>query len=527
MNSNETTDRVQEQAVPAAAPRRETMIHETVFAWIAIAAAYIYCRMFPAYSRPLGAFLLIIGMYVAGGIFMRISGKTRQNRRSVFTVASAMLFSLSFLLSSNGLIHFLAFAWAVGFFFLWIMFSFGGGLEARAGGLLFYDVLKATVVMPFASFGAAFSSLLPLRKKDGTPQRCGRQVGFAALGLFAAIIPTAIVIVLLSYDEAFGSIGAKIGKFLSDDILDRAVALLFAIPISAYGFGAFISGIDRKNEKYMSSDSCRKFSDSAKFAPETTACFALLPLLIVYTVFFISQWNYYVSAFSGRLPEGVEIYSKYAREGFGELCAVSGINAAVMLVISAFTKRRNSDRHSPVMRVFIGLLAVSTLILVATALSKMALYINAYGLTRLRVYASWFMILIAAGFLIALIKEIAPRFNAVCALLAVFVLLFGALALSDPDRIIAEYNVDRYIAGTLGLDVETLSNEYSDSAIPALVRLRTALEDRPDTENFKKIIDHRLDVWQRTNGDPAKNIFCETLPRIRARRAVQGMLTED
>ena len=99
MNSNETTDRVQEQAVPAAAPRRETMIHETVFAWIAIAAAYIYCRMFPAYSRPLGAFLLIIGMYVAGGIFMRISGKTRQNRRSVFTVASAMLFSLSFLLS--------------------------------------------------------------------------------------------------------------------------------------------------------------------------------------------------------------------------------------------------------------------------------------------------------------------------------------------------------------------------------------------------------------------------------------------
>ena len=127
----------------------------------------------------------------------------------------------------------------------------------------------------------------------------------------------------------------------------------------------------------------------------------------------------------------------------------------------------------------------------------------------------------------ACIAAIAPRFNAVCALLAVFVLLFGALALSDPDRIIAEYNVDRYIAGTLGLDVETLSNEYSDSAIPALVRLRTALEDRPDTENFKKIIDHRLDVWQRTNGDPAKNIFCETLPRIRARRAVQGMLTED
>ena len=57
--------------------------------------------------------------------------------------------------------------------------------------------------------------------------------------------------------------------------------------------------------------------------------------------------------------------------------------------------------------------------------------------------------------------------------------------------------------------------------------IRLDLTSSKASRIFKKIIDYRLEVWQRSNGDPAKSIFCETLPRIRARRAVQGMLTED
>ena len=261
-----------------------------------------------------------------------------------------------------------------------------------------------------------------------------------------------------------------------------------------------------------------------KFAPEVMACFAMLPLLTVYAVFFVSQWNYYVSAFSGKLPEGIDIYSQYARDGFGELCAVSGINAAVMITVSVFTRRRQPDRHSPATRVFIGLLSVSTLILIATAISKMVLYIRAYGLTRLRVYASWFMILLAAGFLIMLIKQIIPKTNAVCAMLAAFILLFGVLALSDPDRQIARYNVDRYIEGTLFLPdkdgIDRLVDECGDSAIPETVRLYTALEGRSDAENTRNAIRSTLSGWLKKDKAEGTDILRTTLPKLLARRAI-------
>ena len=274
----------------------------------------------------------------------------------------------------------------------------------------------------------------------------------------------------------------------------------------------------------MSADACRKFSGTVKFAPEVMACFAMLPLLTVYAVFFVSQWNYYVSAFSGKLPEGIDIYSQYARDGFGELCAVSGINATVMITVSVFTRRRQPDRHSPATRVFIGLLSVSTLILIATAISKMVLYIRAYGLTRLRVYASWFMILLAAGFLIMLIKQIIPKTNAVCAMLAAFILLFGVLALSDPDRQIARYNVDRYIEGTLFLPdkdgIDRRVDECGDSAIPETVRLYTALEGRSDAENTRNAIRSTLSGWLKKDKAAGSDILRTTLPKLLARRAI-------
>lgn len=352
----------------AVTQKREARPCEVAFAWIAIVAAYLWCRLTPASTRPLGAFIMTLALFIAGGVFLALSG-ARQNRRSIPCAASTLILSLSFILSSNGFIHFLTLAWVLCCFMLWVLLSYGGGLEKYPGDLLFYDTVKAVFVMPFASFGAIFSSLLPTRTKDddGARRRGGKQVGFAVIGLLIAVIPTAVVILLLSYDKNFSEIGSKLFKFISGDILDRLLALLFAVPVAAYGFGAFISGIDRKHEKYMSADACRKFSGTVKFAPEVMACFAMLPLLTVYAVFFVSQWNYYVSAFSGKLPEGIDIYSQYARDGFGELCAVSGINATVMITVSVFTRRRQPDRHSPATRVFIGLLSVSTLILIATA----------------------------------------------------------------------------------------------------------------------------------------------------------------
>ena len=499
---------------PKTAQTRQIKAYETVFAWAALLLGYLFCRTLPVSAHPLGAFLLILALYTAGGIFLLLS-HARQTPRSLFYLVSPLVLSASLFLSSNAFLHTCTFLWSLICFTFWVTLSYGGGLEANARELLFYDFLKAVFVMPFASFGTFFRSLFPRRKADGTTSG-GKQVLLALLGLLIAVIPTAIVVCLLSYDQTFSDIMNKILRLSPDNLADHLVCLIFGIPVAAYGFGAFISGADRKHGKYMSAESCRKFSAGAKFAPGIMVCFAILPLLAVYCVFFVSQWENYVSAFTGRLPSGTQIYSQYARDGFFELCAVSGINAGIMLLVSAFTKRKNDGKPDTLVRIFTALLSLSTLILIATAISKTALYIKAYGLTQLRVYAAWFMILLAAAFVIMLIKQICPKTNAAASLLIAFVLLFGILALSNPDRLIAEYNVDRYLDGTLeNPDVWMLANDCGDDAVPSLVRLCRELESRGEKDGvlYLKTLE-LLEEWN--NKVQNSGFFSLTLPRLKA-----------
>ena len=107
--------------------------------------------------------------------------------------------------------------------------------------------------------------------------------------------------------------------------------------------------------------------------------------------------SYFTGAFSNILPDGFS-YSSYAREGFFQLCAVTVINALVILCGDVFCRRREGRTHASV-RSFITVLCVFTLGLIATAVSKMAMYIGIYGLTKLRVYTTWFMALLALLFM--------------------------------------------------------------------------------------------------------------------------------
>lgn len=51
------------------------------------------------------------------------------------------------------------------------------------------------------------------------------------------------------------------------------------------------------------------------------------------------------------------------------------------------------------------MLSIFTLILIATAISKMVMYISVYGLTQLRFYTTWFMLLLAVIFVMIIVKQ--------------------------------------------------------------------------------------------------------------------------
>ncbi|HEX5204710.1 MAG TPA: DUF4173 domain-containing protein [Actinoplanes sp.] len=151
-------------------------------------------------------------------------------------------------------------------------------------------------------------------------------------------------------------------------------------------------------------------------------------------------------------------YAAYARGGFWQLAFVTGLT----LVVLAGTVRwapRATPADRLLIRVILGALAALTLVIVGSALFRMNLYDDTYGLTRLRLLVAccegWF------GLVLLLVLAAGVRMRALWlprVAIAAGVLALLGLAAANPDRLIAEHNikqsrtVDLAYLGTLSPD---------------------------------------------------------------------------
>ena len=236
-------------------------------------------------------------------------------------------------------------------------------------------------------------------------------------------------------------------------------------------FSLFISGTDNKPSRIFTKENFIKVSDKIRIAPLVTVLAAVIPLLAVYAVFFFSQRQYYVSGFTGVLPDNFS-YAQYAREGFFELCKVSVINLTVIVLITQLIKKGKASEIT--VKLLTVVFSAVTFLLIATAMSKLIMYIDRYGLTQKRVYAAWFMAVIAVIFLIITLSRFIKKISWIPTCACVVIAAFAGLALCNVDRQIAKFNVERYIDGTVKVvDAEAL-NSLGDAAIPEMAKLITA-----------------------------------------------------
>ncbi|MFE8915585.1 DUF4153 domain-containing protein [Streptomyces globisporus] len=163
-------------------------------------------------------------------------------------------------------------------------------------------------------------------------------------------------------------------------------------------------------------------------------------------------------------------HAEYARQGFWQLLWATLLTLLVIALALRWSPRGGS-RDRTLVRAVLGTLCVLTLVVVASALRRMDLYVDEYGLTRLRISVAamelWLgvvlVLILAAGVFGA---RFLPRAIAVSA--AAGVLAFGLLS---PDGLIAEQNVQRFEAReSAGIDIDYLKDLSAD-AVPALDRL--------------------------------------------------------
>ncbi|HEX5541583.1 MAG TPA: DUF4173 domain-containing protein [Micromonospora sp.] len=222
----------------------------------------------------------------------------------------------------------------------------------------------------------------------------------------------------------------------------------------------------------------------------------LAVLDVLFTAFVLVQITVLFGGAAHVLSESGPTFAEYARRGFWQLLLVTALTLLVLAAAARWAPRdTRADRI--LIRVLLGALALLTLVIVASALYRMHVYQQAYGFTRLRVFISAFELWLGLVFILVLGAGLRLRAAWLPRLVvgsAVLCLL--TLAALNPDRFIADQNVDRH--ETIGrIDVVYLSQLSADAA-PALDRLSGQLRDCA-LHNIAEKVTEAPDNWRGWN----------------------------
>jgi hypothetical protein len=205
--------------------------------------------------------------------------------------------------------------------------------------------------------------------------------------------------------------------------------------------------------------------------------FPLVLLDLLFLVFVLVQATVLFGGHAHVLETAGLTYSEYARQGFWQLIAAASLTLAVVwTALRVAVVRTRTERL--LLRGLVGCLCVLTLVVVASAIRRLHLYEDAFGLTRARLAAETFSVAVGALFVLVLVAGLAPAVRARFAAIAVAGGALGlvAFSLSNPDGRVAARNVERW-RDTGQLDVAYVQGLSAD-AVPALAQLPEPLRGR-------------------------------------------------
>lgn len=194
-------------------------------------------------------------------------------------------------------------------------------------------------------------------------------------------------------------------------------------------------------------------------------------LAAVYLLFAYVQFRYLFFA-AGAPAQG---YAQYARSGFFQLVAVAFLT--LMVVLPCVCRWPGSRA----VRGLAGLVTLLTLVILVSAAWRMALYVQAFGLSILRVVTLWGMLALAIALSAALAKALRPRLKIAAPLLMIVAASWVLLNYANINARIAEYNVRAWEAQpeSVRLDVTYLTYDLYPASAPVLKEL---YQNHPELE---------------------------------------------
>lgn len=340
------------------------------------------------------------------------------------------------------------------FYVLYVDSLTGSGKKAFNGISIIKQLICSSIVITIQNFLTPWRSLAKSKK--------GGKKGIEVLIGVVACIPVAAVMIILltNADDVYASMVDKITSHISSFFVSLFFAALIFVFLLPYIFA---------HKNAQSKDSVLSFK---RRLPTGASCAFLACLCFVYISYLFSQLAYFFSAFRGLLPTGYTFsYAQYARQGFFEMCAITALNFIILCFIAAKSKRSKGGGIPKSVKALCCAVCLFCVIFDFTAMSKMALYIHYFGLTRLRLLTALFMVMLLFLAALYVIHLFRPKFSymktavitAGCAVLLV--------SFVNVDAVIAKYNISAYESGQIDeLDIGYLDS-LSDAAVPYIAEL--------------------------------------------------------
>lgn len=163
-------------------------------------------------------------------------------------------------------------------------------------------------------------------------------------------------------------------------------------------------------------------------------------------------------------------YAEYARSGFFQLAVAAGLTVVVILG-TWDAGRRDDARYERWFRILVTMLVGLTGVVLASAVTRLALYEGTFGFTINRFFG-YVGIISIGGVLLWLLGTIwtGRRERVVAGFLALGLVALLATNVIDPERFVAQRNIARFEA--IGrIDVSYLGFELGDEAVPIVAPL--------------------------------------------------------
>ena len=293
-----------------------------------------------------------------------------------------------------------------------------------------------------------------------------KTIGKALIGLVCAV-PVLLIVVplLLSSDAAFSGMMGNIFGDAFSTLVKTALGIGFSLFVISYGITKKAHATAAREERTF------------RGIESVYVVSFLAAISICYLLYLFSQLAYFFSAFRGFLPDTGITYAEYARRGFFEMCMIAVINLIVVFLSLLLSSKQENGSAHPLIKAAATFISVFTLIIITTAISKMVLYIGAYGMTVLRLTTSAFMLLLAVVVISVILKIYIKGINVVKTSLIAAGCILIILGTLNVNAVCAKYNYDAYKNGTLpNIDVSAMYS-LGDEGIPYLCLLTE--EDDP------------------------------------------------